>query len=50
MLREPRVQQRFEVAKILHPLGQRVADDHDLIVRLQLELGFRRRRMTDEEC
>ena len=35
MLREARVQQRFEVAEVRHPLGQRVADEHDLIVRLQ---------------
>ena len=33
MLREPRVQQRLEPAVVLHPLGQRVADDADVVAR-----------------
>ena len=32
MLREARVQQRLEPAVVLHPLGQRVADDADVVV------------------
>ena len=39
--REPRVQQRLEPAVELHPLGERVADDADVVLRLQHE---RRRR------
>ena len=34
MLREAGVQERLEVAEILHPLRERVADDHDVVVGL----------------
>ena len=36
-LREAAVQQRFPVAEILHPLGQRVADEDDPVAVLQIE-------------
>ena len=37
VLREARVQQRLEPAVVLHPLGQRVADEADVIARAQDE-------------
>ena len=45
-VRMTRHQLRLEVVEVLHPLGERVADQHDAIVRLQLErkyLGSARR-------
>jgi len=37
--REPGVQQRLEVPEILHSLGKRIADDHDVVVRIEVEMG-----------
>jgi hypothetical protein len=36
--RKPRVQSRLQPAVVLHPFGQRVADDRDAVAGLQLEL------------
>jgi hypothetical protein len=39
MLWESGVQQRLEVPEILHPLGEGVAHDHDMVVWLEFEPG-----------
>ena len=40
---EARHQQRFEMIEVLHPLGQRIPDEHDAVVRAQFQR--RRRRL-----
>ena len=37
LLRKAGVEKCLEVAEILHPLGQRVAHNHDVVVRLEFE-------------
>ena len=44
VLRKARVQQRLEPAVVLHPLGERVADDADVIARAAARTAWRRRR------
>jgi hypothetical protein len=42
---ESGVQQRLEMVEKLHPLGQRVADEHDVIALAQLDRRRRSRRL-----
>ena len=41
LLREACMQQRFPVPEILHPLGERVADQDDLVAGVQFETARR---------
>jgi hypothetical protein len=41
VLREPRLQQRLQPAVVLHPLGEGVADDADVVFLSELERGGR---------
>ena len=43
MLGIPGVQQRFEVSGMLHPIGQRIAHDREVIARSKRERFHRRR-------
>ena len=39
VFRESAVQKRLEIPEEMHPLGERVADDHDVVVLLYLEVA-----------
>ena len=39
VFRESAVQERLKIPEEMHPLGKRVADDHDVIVLFYLEVS-----------